>query len=89
MIGQKTARYVGTPGSVLRGGSWNDNGNDLRVANRNRNDPTNTNNNIGFRCARSLARDFQARMSHVHGRAARAEVVSAGVSCPVSRYWQG
>ena len=36
---------------VLRGGSWNNNNwNNLRVANRNNNNPTNTNNNIGFRC---------------------------------------
>jgi len=37
---------------VLRGGSWNNNNiNNLRAANRNRNNPTNTNNNVGFRCA--------------------------------------
>ncbi|MEA3439050.1 MAG: SUMF1/EgtB/PvdO family nonheme iron enzyme [Chloroflexota bacterium] len=39
---------------MLRGGSWNNNPDNLRVANRNNNDPTDTNNNIGFRCARSL-----------------------------------
>jgi hypothetical protein len=49
-----TVRYVGTLGSVVRGGTWNNNSNNLRVANRNRNDPTNNNNNIGFRCSRSL-----------------------------------
>ncbi|MFC1736715.1 SUMF1/EgtB/PvdO family nonheme iron enzyme [Candidatus Hydrogenedentota bacterium] len=40
-----------SPGSyrVLRGGSWNNNHNNLRSANRNRNNPTNTNNNNGFR----------------------------------------
>jgi formylglycine-generating enzyme required for sulfatase activity len=38
---------------VLRGGSWNDNANSCRAANRNNNTPTNTNNNIGFRLARS------------------------------------
>ena len=43
---------MGTPGSVLRGGSWNNNDNNARSANRNNNDPTNTNNNVGFRCAR-------------------------------------
>jgi formylglycine-generating enzyme required for sulfatase activity len=37
---------------VLRGGSWNNNGNNTRAPNRNNNEPTNTNNNIGFRCAR-------------------------------------
>ena len=35
---------------VLRGGSWNNNPNNIRAANRNNNKPTNTNNNIGFRC---------------------------------------
>jgi retron-type reverse transcriptase len=39
---------------VLRGGSWNNNENNCRVANRNRNTPTNINNNNGFRCAEDL-----------------------------------
>jgi len=34
---------------VLRGGSWNNNDNNCRVANRNRNNPDNRNNNNGFR----------------------------------------
>ena len=34
---------------VLRGGSWNKNPNNLRSANRNRNNPDNRNNNNGFR----------------------------------------
>ncbi|MCZ2122122.1 MAG: SUMF1/EgtB/PvdO family nonheme iron enzyme [Anaerolineales bacterium] len=42
------------PGCVLRGGSWNNNNNNVRSSNRNRNTPDNTNNNIGFRCARPL-----------------------------------
>ncbi|MFC1735170.1 hypothetical protein ACFL1X_03570 [Candidatus Hydrogenedentota bacterium] len=33
----------------MRGGSWNNNHNNLRSANRNRNNPANTNNNNGFR----------------------------------------
>lgn len=40
---------------VLRGGSWNNNNNNVRAANRNNNNPDNWNNNIGFRCVRSLA----------------------------------
>ncbi|MBN1479309.1 SUMF1/EgtB/PvdO family nonheme iron enzyme [candidate division KSB1 bacterium] len=40
---------------VLRGGSWNNNENNLRVTNRNRNNPQNRNNNIGFRCAQYFA----------------------------------
>jgi hypothetical protein len=36
---------------VLRGGSWNNNQRNARVANRNNNRPDNANNNIGFRVA--------------------------------------
>jgi formylglycine-generating enzyme required for sulfatase activity len=34
---------------VVRGGSWNNNQNNARCAYRNRNEPDNWNNNIGFR----------------------------------------
>lgn len=34
---------------VNRGGSWNNNANNIRSANRNNNNPSNSNNNIGFR----------------------------------------
>ncbi|MBN2892649.1 MAG: SUMF1/EgtB/PvdO family nonheme iron enzyme [Bacteroidales bacterium] len=37
---------------VNRGGSWNNNANNCRVANRNNNNPNNYNNNIGFRLVR-------------------------------------
>jgi len=40
---------------VLRGGSWNNNDNNCRLTNRNRNNPDNRNNNIGFRCVQDLA----------------------------------
>ncbi|MFZ1804926.1 MAG: hypothetical protein E8D48_03455 [Nitrospira sp.] len=36
---------------MLRGGSWNNEPDNVRSANRNRNTPTNRNDNIGFRCA--------------------------------------
>ncbi|SPE51245.1 conserved exported hypothetical protein [Verrucomicrobia bacterium] len=39
---------------VLRGGSWLDNADNARCANRNNNTPANTNNNIGFRCVRGV-----------------------------------
>ena len=34
---------------MLRGGSWNNKPRNLRTANRNRNDPSNRNDNNGFR----------------------------------------
>ena len=36
---------------VLRGGSWNNNGQNCRAANRNRSEPDERNNNVGFRLA--------------------------------------
>jgi hypothetical protein len=36
---------------VVRGGSWNNNEDNARVAIRNRNNPNNSNNNIGVRLA--------------------------------------
>src|SRR5437016_5069235 len=38
---------------VIRGGIWNNHGQNCRAANRNRNTPTNRNNNLGFRVARA------------------------------------
>ncbi|MCP4389822.1 MAG: SUMF1/EgtB/PvdO family nonheme iron enzyme [Gammaproteobacteria bacterium] len=38
---------------VIRGGSWNNNARNCRCAYRNRNQPDNRNNNLGFRCARA------------------------------------
>ena len=35
----------------LRGGNWNNNAFNLSSSNRNTNDPSNENNNIGFRLA--------------------------------------
>jgi formylglycine-generating enzyme required for sulfatase activity len=40
--------------NLLRGGSWNNNANNCRSANRNRNDADNRNNNIGFRVVRDV-----------------------------------
>jgi Sulfatase-modifying factor enzyme 1 len=36
---------------VIRGGSWNDEAQNVRAAYRNHNEPSNRNNNLGFRCA--------------------------------------
>jgi hypothetical protein len=40
--------------AVIRGGSWNNNPQNLQSANRNNNKPTNRNNNNEFRCAKTL-----------------------------------
>jgi formylglycine-generating enzyme required for sulfatase activity len=53
---------------VVRGGSWNNNPRNLRAANRNRNNTTNRNNNVGFRVASTLFR----RSRRDHGLAGRA-----------------
>ena len=37
---------------VNRGGSWNNNPRNMRASNRNKNEPTNRNNNLGVRCSR-------------------------------------
>jgi formylglycine-generating enzyme required for sulfatase activity len=41
---------MGTKPKTLRGGSWNNNPTNVRISIRNRNEPENRNNNIGFRC---------------------------------------
>jgi len=46
--------HYGSP-RVCRGGSWNNNARNCRVANRNNNDPGNRNNNVGFRVVLSAA----------------------------------
>ena len=40
---------------MKRGGSWNNNANNARAANRNNDSPGNRNNNLGFRLASSGA----------------------------------
>ena len=71
---------------MLRGGSWNNNENNVRAANRNRNNPDNWNNNNGFRCARLPSqkvcrRECRRSALPVSARpAARAWRASAG--CP-------
>ena len=62
---------------MLRGGSWNNNTNNLRCANRNNNNPVNENNNIGFRSARGILQGApspevpQGGTGSVHGPAWR------------------
>lgn len=51
-------------GVEVRGGSWNNNNpNNLRCANRNRNNPHNRNNNVGFRCANTVWRSAEMLQS--------------------------
>ncbi|MCP5114087.1 MAG: hypothetical protein GY953_24920 [bacterium] len=45
----------------MRGGSWNNNPRNVRASNRNRNEPENRNNNIGFQCARDVERRLGLR----------------------------
>ncbi|HAS81772.1 MAG TPA: hypothetical protein DCS43_03625 [Verrucomicrobia bacterium] len=60
-IGCNVSDRVQSIGSnrVNRGGSWNNTAANCRSANRNRNNPTNRNNNLGFRVA--LAAPAQGR----------------------------
>lgn len=46
--------WLGSKGSkrVIRGGSWNSNARNVRSAYRNRNEPDERNDNLGFRLAR-------------------------------------
>ena len=44
-------RFEGRVNRVIRGGSWNNKAQNVRSAYRNRNEPSNRNNNLGFRCA--------------------------------------
>ena len=62
---------------VIRGGSWNNNDNNLRVANRNKNNPTNDNNNIGFRCVQQMPR-YSAEMLNLYGGYDRADLDQKG-----------
>ncbi|MCP5049829.1 MAG: SUMF1/EgtB/PvdO family nonheme iron enzyme [bacterium] len=42
-------RDSGGSNRVIRGGGWNNNARNLRCSNRNNNDPSKRNNNLGFR----------------------------------------
>jgi hypothetical protein len=61
---------------VLRGGSWNNNPDNLRSANRNDNAPDNRNNNVGCRVASTLRR--RSRGVRVSGHVERATEESPG-----------
>jgi len=52
---------------VNRGGSWNNDAGNCRSANRNRNDPGNRNNNLGFRLSLAPQLSPKARMGRNPG----------------------
>lgn len=68
---------------VVRGGSWNNNTNNVRAAFRNRNNPDNRNNTLGLRLvaaprlSRSLLARNAVRPSSVGGRGVRVGVTSS------------
>jgi formylglycine-generating enzyme required for sulfatase activity len=49
---------------VVRGGSWNNNRNNARCSYRNRNEPDNFNNNIGFRVVCSTSFLYAGNAAH-------------------------
>jgi hypothetical protein len=72
----------------LRGGSFNNNDNNLHASNRNNNNPTNENNNIGFRVSeapgpglRPAAREGECRRRKPAARTARVDEARAAVPC--------
>jgi hypothetical protein len=50
----------------LRGGSFNNNDNNLHASNRNNNNPTNENNNIGFRVAEAPESQVAQTCGQIH-----------------------
>ncbi|MEI6412574.1 MAG: SUMF1/EgtB/PvdO family nonheme iron enzyme [Bacteroidota bacterium] len=63
---------------VIRGGSWNNNPQNCRVAYRNNNTPGNRNNNIGFRLANT---GKCARNCRLYGCGGRGNFLSSPLSC--------
>ena len=64
---------------MIRGGAWNNKPDNLRSANRNRNNPDNRNNNLGFRLAQyarqlpgaALSKDRAGVAAGVHESSSR------------------
>lgn len=69
---------MGSSNRVNRGGSWNNNPRNCRSANRNRNDPGNRNNNLGFRPSNPS-----------HARRARAKVRATVPATDRPASWTG
>ena len=68
---------------VKRGGNWNNNANNCRVANRNNNSPGNENNNLGFRLVSTTHGKDQRCPIHDRPRPANAGTNKAGTAGPV------
>ena len=68
---------------MLRGGSWNNNQNNARCRIRNRNNPHNSNNNMGFRL---VSHDFPLTGRQCHGSSENQDAGRGqkkdGVTCP-------
>ena len=69
----------------LRGGSWNNNENNLRSSNRNNNNPDNENNNIGFRVASPRETRRRAPGQNPASERAHRTVPYSGTTCSVRR----
>jgi formylglycine-generating enzyme required for sulfatase activity len=68
-LGENPAQRGMSRDRVLRGGSFDNEPRNLRSANRNRNEPENRNDNVGFRCVRSGAPTCRpGRMAGAPGR---------------------
>ena len=74
----------GDEAEKLRGGSWNNNPANVRASCRNRNEPENRNNNIGFPCPG----DTSPLSNRRKARAARI-MVRAGVPRPLPGFGPG
>lgn len=64
---------------MIRGGNFNNNAANLLAPNRNNDNPTDHNNNIGFRCAKTVV--LPARQD-AQGRAASTDSASAAIHSP-------
>ncbi|MFN0101134.1 MAG: SUMF1/EgtB/PvdO family nonheme iron enzyme [Bryobacteraceae bacterium] len=60
---------------MVRGGSWNNNQENVRASFRNRNEPGNRNNNIGFRCVRDVRRRHRSPSQRFAGQGRRASAI--------------
>lgn len=65
---------------MVRGGGWNNNGDNLRSANRNRNTTDDANNNLGFRLASTPAPAGVAHFTECASAPAGAHAAGSGVA---------